>query len=181
MRLANSVLAADGSAEYGRLEVFHSGGWGTVCDNAFINRFRRSVEFNTGAADVACRQLGYQQGFQIQKLVRGNHMCSVGTRVIADTANLLEWALCSSTCKEALSTGNSTVKFVKRVSSRRHSSTWSTTCWPTEVEHIQHSNLVRLGVLSYAIKQPCICSVPRRALTGLLVTLLHELLAHPLP
>jgi len=75
VRLANSVLAADGSAEYGRLEVFHSGGWGTVCDNAFINRFRRSVEFNAGAADVACRQLGYQQGIQIQKLVRYIHAC----------------------------------------------------------------------------------------------------------
>ena len=70
IRLANSVIAADGSAEYGRLEVFYNGGWGTVCDTSLFVRFRRPIGFNVGAADVACRQLGYQQGFQIQKLVR---------------------------------------------------------------------------------------------------------------
>lgn len=69
VRLANSVLAADGGAEYGRLEVFHSGGWGTVCNTGFITRFSRLTGFNAGAADVACRQLGYQQGSQIQRLV----------------------------------------------------------------------------------------------------------------
>lgn len=69
MRLANSVVAADGSAEYGRLEVFHDGGWGTVCDNAFANRFRRVPEFNAEAREVACRQLGYQRGSQIQRPV----------------------------------------------------------------------------------------------------------------
>ena len=69
MRLANSVLAADGSAEYGRLEVFHSGGWGTVCANAFFIRLLSGVTFGAGSADVACRQLGYRQGFQIQRLV----------------------------------------------------------------------------------------------------------------
>ena len=69
IRLANSVNAADGGAEYGRLEVFHSGGWGTVCDNAFMTQFIRDIVFVPAAADVACRQLGYQQGFQIQTLV----------------------------------------------------------------------------------------------------------------
>ncbi|KAJ8322311.1 hypothetical protein KUTeg_000782 [Tegillarca granosa] len=33
----------------GRLEVFHSGSWGTVCDD----------QFNVSEAKVACRQLGY--------------------------------------------------------------------------------------------------------------------------
>ena len=69
IRLANSIIAPDGSAEFGRLEVFHNGGWGTVCDTTLIDRPLRQVGFNAGAADVACRQLGYQQGFQIQKLV----------------------------------------------------------------------------------------------------------------
>ena len=66
-------MAADGRAEYGRLEVFYSGGWGTVCDNEFISSrsFRSSPEFNRASADVACSQLGYQNGFQIQKLVSG--------------------------------------------------------------------------------------------------------------
>ena len=94
IRLANSVIAADGSAEFGRLEVFHSGGWGTICDTAFINRFRRQVGFNAGAADVACRQLGYQQGFQIQKLVRpACHTCTalllLVTRVAWRIAHLI--------------------------------------------------------------------------------------------
>ena len=49
-----------------------------------MNRFRRQVDFSTGfstgAADVACRQLGYHQGFQIQTLVcpsccRAGHFC----------------------------------------------------------------------------------------------------------
>ena len=56
-----------GSAEYSRLELFHSGGWGTVCNN--VNRFLSRVAFGAGAADVTCRQLGYRQGFQIHRLV----------------------------------------------------------------------------------------------------------------
>ena len=75
LRLGNGVMAADGSAEYGRLEVFYNGGWGTVCDNEseeFLGD-RRSI-FTDASADVACRQLGYLNGFQIQVLVRGSHI-----------------------------------------------------------------------------------------------------------
>ena len=70
LRLSNGAMAADGSAEYGRLEVFHNGGWGTVCDRAFVNRNFRGADINSGSADVACRVLGYQNSFQIQNLVR---------------------------------------------------------------------------------------------------------------
>lgn len=73
MRLSpdTSVTSEDGGAAYGRLEVFHNGGWGTVCDNTFIGRDLRGSsmpDFTPGAADVACRQLGFKQGFQIQAL-----------------------------------------------------------------------------------------------------------------
>lgn len=69
LRLALGASAADGSAEFGRLEVFYKAGWGTICDNAFVNMFGLSPRFTPGSADVACRQLGYKQGFQMQPLV----------------------------------------------------------------------------------------------------------------
>lgn len=40
----------------GRVEVFHDGVWGTVCDDTFDN--------DDNAADVLCKQLGYASGVQ---------------------------------------------------------------------------------------------------------------------
>ena len=37
----------------GRLEVYHAGQWGRICDH----------EFSDEDAMVACRQLGYQSGY----------------------------------------------------------------------------------------------------------------------
>ena len=47
-----AIRLADGTEHSGRLEIFHHGRWGTVCDDYF------------GAAEVAvaCRQLGYTKG-----------------------------------------------------------------------------------------------------------------------
>ena len=39
------------NSQYGRLEVWHDGSWGTICD----------LGFNTAAADVACKELGYRE------------------------------------------------------------------------------------------------------------------------
>ena len=50
------VRLLDGpEAREGRLEVFHDGRWGTVCDD-------RMGEADNGAAGVACRLLGYEDG-----------------------------------------------------------------------------------------------------------------------
>lgn len=60
----------DGSAKYGRLEVFHRGGWGTVCDDDFINR--DDPGFRTVGASVACRDLGFKDGVQLSSEVCRN-------------------------------------------------------------------------------------------------------------
>lgn len=67
LRLMGGAQVADGSAEYGRLEVFHRGGWGTVCDDFFITR--DDSGFRSVGADVACRELGFEHGVQISTMV----------------------------------------------------------------------------------------------------------------
>lgn len=66
VRLVGGAGSPDGSAEYGRLEVAHRGGWGTVCDRLFT----RSGKFVAAAADVVCKELGFTEGFRMQTVVR---------------------------------------------------------------------------------------------------------------
>lgn len=79
VRLAGGRLSEDGGAEYGRLEVLVDGGWGGVCesvsrtvktDDAVRPGVDRGANFNTAAAVVACRQLGFAAGFGVQPTVR---------------------------------------------------------------------------------------------------------------
>ncbi|XP_076106548.1 galectin-3-binding protein A-like [Mytilus galloprovincialis] len=52
----DSIRLVDGSySSEGRLEIYHNGKWGTVCDDGF----------NCADAMVACRQLGYSIGVSL--------------------------------------------------------------------------------------------------------------------
>lgn len=48
----NTIRLVGGDSEYeGRLEVYHNGIWGTVCDD----------QYTPNIADVVCRSLGLQR------------------------------------------------------------------------------------------------------------------------
>ena len=55
------IRLTDGGPNYGRLEIAVDGYWGTVC----------STNFDKAAADVACKQLGFNNSVTItRKLVK---------------------------------------------------------------------------------------------------------------
>ena len=54
IRLANGTTSSSG-----RLEVYHNGTWGTVCNDA---RNVPSDQYNNNMADVVCRTLGFLSG-----------------------------------------------------------------------------------------------------------------------
>lgn len=85
-----SVRLVGGSSEFeGRVEVFHNGQWGTVCDDSFDN---------TDAA-VVCAQLGYTGGEQHQRAYFGqgsdpiwlDNMACAGTESSLAACDHPEW------------------------------------------------------------------------------------------
>lgn len=74
LRLTGGLTSDDGNAEFGRLEIFNDGGWGTVC-NRPERRYGVAVDLDSGsfteaAIDVACMQLGYAEGARTPLPVR---------------------------------------------------------------------------------------------------------------
>ena len=69
VRLSFGATSDDGSAAYGRLEIFNQGGWGSVCSSVSPGSARRTrtnnAPFPAAAADVACRQMGFDTGAQV--------------------------------------------------------------------------------------------------------------------
>jgi len=54
LRLADGITSDDGSAQFGRLEVYSQGGWGTVCGAA-----GNEADGLQALLSVCCRQLGF--------------------------------------------------------------------------------------------------------------------------
>ena len=71
VRLVGGETAADGGAQYGRLEIFDGSVWGGVCDTSITIEFDVSPRtFTDGSAVVACRQLGFADGIVAALSVR---------------------------------------------------------------------------------------------------------------
>ncbi|XP_072048754.1 uncharacterized protein [Amphiura filiformis] len=58
------VRLVAGSSSAGRLEIYHDGQWGTVCDDSF--------DSNNNGATVACRQLGFTSGTVVSRGTYGS-------------------------------------------------------------------------------------------------------------
>lgn len=72
LRLVGGRLSEDGDAEFGRLEIFNDGGWGMVCDrtgSGFGANFGLA-RFTDASVAVACKQLGFREGFKTELSVR---------------------------------------------------------------------------------------------------------------
>ena len=60
--MSSDVRLRDGDGSYrGRLEIRHTGEWGTVCNK----------NFNNAAASVVCHQLGYTGAYRVQSFRSG--------------------------------------------------------------------------------------------------------------
>lgn len=71
LRLVEGATAEGGSAQFGRLEVFFRGGWGTACaveDNDYSST--PPLSFSEASVQVACQELGFERSFAVQALVR---------------------------------------------------------------------------------------------------------------
>ena len=86
LRLSNAVTSGDGKSQYGRLQVFGSGGWGTVCDPRppFINILSTAgdQEVDQETVRVACRGLGFESGVKTAIPVRRWEQCLAFTIVV---------------------------------------------------------------------------------------------------
>ena len=68
------LMGTDPASREGRLEVFYSGAWGTVCDHSFSNI----------SAQVACNILGFGYVLLIRCLVK-SHLGSTGYKRLRST------------------------------------------------------------------------------------------------
>ena len=68
-------MSEDGNAQFGRLEIFDQGGWGTVCDNpdntgGGLFEAIRDASLTQESVELACKQIGFEAGEMIPKAVR---------------------------------------------------------------------------------------------------------------
>lgn len=84
LRLVDSTSGMPGT---GRLEVFHAGAWGTVCDDSFGQK----------ETAVACRQLGYASGTYVSAYAEG----PLAFEAAYSQPIWLDEVTCSASCGEA--------------------------------------------------------------------------------
>ena len=72
LRLVGGRTSDDASSQFGRLEVFNDGGWGTLCDRTgeVFGQNPGQAEFTSASVDVACQQLGFVEGAKTEVAVR---------------------------------------------------------------------------------------------------------------
>ena len=77
LRLVGGRTSDDASSQFGRLEVFNDGGWGTVCDRTGqgFGQNRGFPDFTSASVDVACQQLGFVVGAKTKVSVRFHFAC----------------------------------------------------------------------------------------------------------
>ena len=61
--LGNSRLIGGDKENWGLLQVAHTGQWGSVCGR------RKGVDFSDKAANVACRNMGFEVGYWACKII----------------------------------------------------------------------------------------------------------------
>ena len=78
LRLAGGATAEGRGAQFGRLEVFYRGGWGTACALEDVDYYsNQQLSFSEASVQVACRELGFESSFALQPLVRAlMHSCT---------------------------------------------------------------------------------------------------------
>lgn len=70
LRLTRGQTSEDGTAQFGQLEVFNGGGWGTVCDRSGEGSTTGLAVFSDESVAVACKQLGFAEGSKSRLSVR---------------------------------------------------------------------------------------------------------------
>ena len=116
-------LAGGNNTKEGRVEIFHDGAWGTVCDDSWDNRDAQVVCRQLGLPDIAARAHQHAHfGQGAGKILLDNVWC-VGNETALDQCQHSGWEThdcghaedASVTCEQGKIYASSVVKEVKQL------------------------------------------------------------------